>query len=127
MGGTAYRVLLAEDDGAMRGLLAGMLRRDGLTVEEAANGAELLRRASDSGMPTPDLIISDVHMPHLSGLEAVRRLRASGLLAPVLLITSFGEPEMIRDAHAIGCALLEKPFAMRDFRSAVRAHLRPIE
>jgi CheY-like chemotaxis protein len=118
------RVLLAEDDIEMRMLIQDVLSRDGWEVVEARNGTELLsliagqvyrtlRRA-----PAIDLIISDVRMPGLSGLDVLAAIRRADWAVPVILITAFGERIVHLEAKRLGAvAVLDKPFALDRLRA----------
>jgi DNA-binding NtrC family response regulator len=121
----APRVLLAEDDDQIRELLAASLRRDGIEVIEARNGSEL-KRLLDRGVLQGeraeglDLVVSDIVMPDLSGLEvlaAVRELRDD---TPFILITAHGDPSLRREAERLGAsALFVKPFELADLETAI--------
>lgn len=119
-------VLLAEDDGAMRALLAQALRRDGFDVVEVADGAALVleigtrlqQRREDR--PSVHLIVSDIRMPVISGLEVLSALRQAQWGVPVVLITAFGDDEVHAEAERLGAvAVFDKPFDVDDFRTAV--------
>lgn len=102
-------LILAEDDEALRGLIARSLRREGYVVHEAVDGRELL--CIGAGLEvSADLVVSDVQMPHLSGPKALAELRAGGLSCPIVLITSFGGVEARAAAKTLGsCFVMEKP------------------
>jgi CheY-like chemotaxis protein len=124
------RVLLAEDDTAMRALLAGTLRRAGLDVVEACSGFELLDRLAgglvDEERVRFDLIISDVRMPGFDGLNILASLRQRSINIPVILITAFGTTAIHAAAADLGAfALLDKPFDIDDLMTLVRAATRP--
>jgi CheY-like chemotaxis protein len=115
-------VLLAEDDRAMRALLASVLKRDGFEVLEARDGQELLeelgrallRPVTERAM---DLVISDVRMPRRSGLEVLLRLREADWATPVILITAFGGPATLEEARRLGAqAVFRKPFDLNALR-----------
>lgn len=114
------RVLIAEDDADLRRLLASTLRSDGYQVEEVATGFELLARASGQGV---NVIVSDVRMPGLTGLEVLAGLRARGRPeiwnTPIILITAFGDSETHREAERLGAILFDKPFDLDDLRTCV--------
>lgn len=118
-------ILLAEDDGELRSILANMLRRRGYRVLEAVTGAHLLWLIqscfySGQGVRVPELILSDVRMPGLSGLEVLRWVRGSDRLTPVILLTAFGDPALHRRAQELGAAcVLDKPFDLALLRSRV--------
>lgn len=117
---------MAEDDALLRQLLANALRADGCEVIEARDGAELARCVDTlvlqpaEGEPV-DLIITDLRMPVVSGLEVLGRLRCRDWATPVILITAFGDQPTHVEATRLGAAvILDKPFDVRDLRSAVR-------
>jgi DNA-binding response OmpR family regulator len=117
-------VLLAEDDTRMRQLVAATLRRDGFDVTEAKDGAELLDWIGElclhprNGRPV-DLIITDIRMPTLSGLNVLTELRWDDCAIPVIMITAFGDEETHAEARRLGAAaVLDKPFELDDIRAA---------
>jgi len=119
-------VLLAEDDDAMRVLLARRLRRDGFQVVEARSGYEALERLAHALISEPpvwfDLIISDVRMPGYDGLNIVASLRHLPVHIPVILITAFGSAAAHATAVRLGAfAMLDKPFDVDDLMTLVRA------
>jgi two-component system response regulator (stage 0 sporulation protein F) len=127
-GGTR-RILLAEDDGAMRSMLASVLRRAGLEVVEACNGSEtleLLAYAFAGCGSRFDLIISDVRMPGYDGLNVLASIREMPNRAPLILITAFGTAAAHATAKRLGAfAMLDKPFQLADLLEQVRAALWP--
>jgi two-component system response regulator MprA len=116
------RVLVVDDDAAVRDSLARTLRFEGHDVQTAADGREGLDavRAGE-----PDAMILDVSMPNLDGLETCRRLRADGIVLPVLMLTardSVGDRVAGLDAGADD--YLIKPFALQELLARLRALLR---
>jgi len=110
-------VLVAEDDPDMRRLVATLLRMAGHRVVEASDGTEVL---SHIGSAPIDVIVSDINMPGLSGLDLIAALREARRRTPVVLITAFGTDEMRTIAADLGAvAVLDKPFAPEDLRTAV--------
>lgn len=108
-----HRVLIADDDPAMRGLLESVLLRAGYEVETASDGAELLERLDAGARESrvPQLIVSDICMPGLTGLDVLTRVRTHFPTLPVLLITAFGDALTHRRAHALGAVeVIDKPF-----------------
>lgn len=97
----------------MRGLLESALRRAGFEVETARDGTELLERlgAAERSHRTPQLIVSDICMPGLTGLDVLTRVRSHFPAVPVILITAFGDALTHRRAHALGAVeVIDKPF-----------------
>ncbi len=112
------RILLAEDDAEMRALVSGDLRRAGYSVVECADGAALLRRLQSASRTEGlgvDLVIADVRMPELTGLEVLERLRGADPFTPYIVVTAFGSAETRRVARRLGAiAVLDKPFEIAD-------------
>lgn len=107
------RVLLAEDDDEMRSLLEGALLKKGHEVVSICSGLRLIAEVESSGRQGDpvDLVITDVRMPEVSGLEALEWLRELGYHAPTLVITAFGDPSTHAAAQRLGAkAVLDKPF-----------------
>src|SRR5437764_15336501 len=91
-GASAARVLVVDDEPAVREALRRALALEGYSVDLAENGAEALRKV---GPVDPDVVVLDVLMPEVDGLAACRRLRAEGNRVPVLLLTAparLGDP-----------------------------------
>lgn len=120
------RILLAEDDDAMRNMIQQVLTRAGHTVValedgfELADYVELIRQRG--GLEAPDLILSDVRMPGRTGLEVLAQVRARGLTCPVLLLSAFADDPTREEARRLGAqALLDKPVDMDELKAAVAA------
>jgi DNA-binding response OmpR family regulator len=114
------RILVAEDDDAMRSLLVRWLREAGYDVMACADGLDLRARLEMSVLSGElgefDLLVSDVQMPLGSALEVLDEFLHCDGVPPTLLITAFGSRRMRSEADRIGAAaVLEKPFE--------RAHL----
>ncbi len=124
------RIALADDDPRMRYAVAEILRMEGNEVEELADGQELLAHvagaifthAEPAGV---DLVVSDVHMPRLGGLEVLRRIRVVCGPLPVLLMTADPDPSFRRQVANLGGALLEKPFSCEALHEVVRKLTNP--
>lgn len=95
------RILLVEDDRHLRRACAEGLRRSGFTVIAAADGAEGLRAA---GKDAPDLILLDVLLPRLSGLEVLREIKSDPATRdiPVLVISNSSKPQDIEELMRLG-------------------------
>ncbi|MFJ4834891.1 response regulator transcription factor [Streptomyces sp. NPDC088747] len=120
----ARKILLADDDEAVREGLGRLLRFEGYETVLAGDGREALDLvAGADGLP--DLVLMDVTMPGLDGLAATRRIRASGSTVPILMITgrdAVGDRIVALDNGADG--YLTKPFAAEELLARVRALLR---
>jgi len=113
------RVLLAEDDREMREVVRQVLETLGLEVEEASSGVALVSCLVDDG--AFDLVVTDVRMPWLSGMQVITKARAAGFEVPVLIMTAFADDELRGSVRKIGGALLlEKPFDMRELIAHAR-------
>jgi two-component system, OmpR family, response regulator MprA len=115
-------ILVVDDELAVREALRRALVLEGHEVVQAANGREALVAVAELA---PDLVVLDVLMPHLDGLEVCRRLRASGDHTPVLMLTARSEVEdRIAGLDAGADDYLGKPFALDELLARVRALLR---
>lgn len=115
------RLALADDQALVRSGLAALLNSlPGLQLcVQAADGAGLL--AAVAATPV-DVIISDIRMPRLSGLELVRALRERGDRTPVLLLTTFDDPGLLQAARAVGAqGYLLKDAAPEELHSAIES------
>lgn len=125
---TPPNILLGEDDDGMRSLVATTLRTSGYDLVEARSGIELIRcihRIGASLLPL-DLLITDVQMPGIDGIEVLEYLRYSGWQAPVVLMTAFADARMRREARRLAaCLVLDKPFSLDDLLSTVSQFVPP--
>jgi DNA-binding response OmpR family regulator len=121
-------VVLAEDDDEMRHLIARKLRRAGYDVVEARNGAELALLIEDGRLGGTlrddgraiELIVSDIRMPGITGLEVVQLVRGTDWSVPIILITAFGDRETHSEAMRLGAVLLDKPLDLDELVFAAR-------
>jgi len=117
-------VLLVEDEPSLRALLSKVLRTRGYTVYTAADGAEALSLAL-AGRVVPDLVLTDVVMPNMSGPELVERLQSSKGPPRALFMSGYaGHAELARGMIRPGYNLLEKPFSPDALARKVREILR---
>jgi CheY-like chemotaxis protein len=120
----AKKILLVEDSDTTR--LSNKLmiaKRTGYNVITVANGAEALKLAATQ---KPDLILMDVMMPGMDGLEVCRRLRKQEATArvPIVLLTFRVGDESVSEGYASGCtAYLKKPVEIDELVSTLRQHL----
>jgi CheY-like chemotaxis protein len=121
--GRASTVLVADDDDDMRALVASSLRADGYEVLEAIDGAELLDRLEEAltdPHSRPDVVVTDIMMPRLSGLGVLDALRRAQLHFPVILMTVLADDSIHIVAKRLGAlGVLRKPFDIDDLRTAV--------
>jgi two-component system response regulator (stage 0 sporulation protein F) len=120
---TPTTVLVADDDDDMRDLIAATLRSDGYEVLEATDGVDLLdrlERALDDPSERPDVVVTDIMMPRLSGLGVLDALRRAQLHVPVILMTVLADQSVHIVARRLGAVgVLRKPFDADDLRAAV--------
>jgi CheY-like chemotaxis protein len=121
----APRVIVAEDEPDVRQLVAVALRGLGYDIAEARSGAELLDQIGDallygSAAARPDLIISDIRMPGLTGLEILAGLRQARWPTAIVLMTAYGDAATREEARRLGAdAFFAKPFDIDDLMTAV--------
>jgi DNA-binding response OmpR family regulator len=115
------RVLLAEDDPAISEPLARALRREGYEVDVREDGAAAL----DGAKENPDLVLLDLGLPKIDGLEVCRRIRAEGRTIPVLILTARAdEVDTVVGLDAGADDYVGKPFRLAELLARVRALLR---
>jgi two-component system, OmpR family, response regulator MprA len=118
------RVLVVDDDPAVRESLRRSLAFNGYEVELAADGEQALQAIADS---RPDAVVLDVMMPNLDGLATCRALRAAGDDVPVLMLTARDEvADRVAGLDAGADDYLPKPFALEELLARLRALLRRI-
>ncbi len=111
-------ILVTDDQAGVRKLLYEVFSRDGFTVLTAADGQEALRVLQTE---VPDLILLDVKMPGLGGLETLRQMRARDLDTCVILMTAYGETEVVAEAMKLGAVKhIAKPFDLNQLRQTVK-------
>jgi DNA-binding response OmpR family regulator len=122
MADRAPRILLVDDEQPIQTLLSFPLQRDGYEVVHAADGAEALTRFDEQIF---DLVVLDVMLPRMDGLEVCRRLRAKGETVPIIMLTAKSEEiDKVLGLELGADDYITKPFSMREFRSRVKAALR---
>ena len=117
------KILVVDDERAVRESLRRALELEGYEIELAADGSEALYRLD--GSEEPDAMILDVLMPGVDGLEVCRRLRGTGSKLPVLMLTARTEVEdRVAGLDAGADDYVTKPFALEELLARVRALLR---
>lgn len=110
----SLKVMIVDDQTGIRKLLAEYFHSEGWKAVEAKNGQEALNLLPES----PDVILLDMKMPVMDGLETLRYVRAMFPDLPVIIMTAYGELDLVRQAESLGIsAKISKPFdivALRD-------------
>ena len=111
-------VLIIDDQRGIRALLLEFFSMFGFTVLEARDGLEGIDLLQSN---SPDLILLDMKMPGLSGMDTLREVRRQGITIPVVLITAYQDSESIIESERLGVvARLTKPFDLEDLQSIIR-------
>lgn len=121
----ALKILIVEDDQDINNLVAMNLKSSGYDVEKSEHGGEGLRMA-ESGQY--DLIILDIMLPEIDGLEICRRLRGQGKNTPIMMLTAKdAEIDRVLGLEMGADDYLTKPFSVRELQARVKAMLRRVE
>lgn len=120
---TVLRVLVAEDDDAMRQLIVGRLRREGHLVDEVEDGFELadyVEVCAAGQLRFPDVLVSDIRMPGHQGTDVLERLTRLSPFTAVMMLSAFCDTETKADALRRGAdVVLEKPVELDDVAAIV--------
>jgi two-component system KDP operon response regulator KdpE len=114
------RVLIVDDEPDIRQMLRLILQLDGHEITEAADGREAIERASDM----PDIIILDIRLPDIDGLEVLRLLKGNAALAhiPVICVSAHSSPATQQEARELSAvAYVSKPFDFAHLRAVTAA------
>ena len=114
-------ILLVDDEDAIQRLLTYPLERDGYRVVQARDGEEALRRFAEEEI---DLVVLDIMLPKLDGLEVCKKLRAESTVPIIMLTARDDELDKVLGLELGADDYITKPFLIREFRSRVRAVLR---
>jgi DNA-binding response OmpR family regulator len=123
-GDASGRILLADDEQAIQTLLTYPLRKDGYEVVSARDGREALDQFAEQRF---DLVVLDIMMPRIDGIEVCRRLRARSQVPIIMLTARDDEIDKVLGLEIGADDYITKPFSVREFRSRVRAVLRRSE
>jgi two-component system, OmpR family, copper resistance phosphate regulon response regulator CusR len=118
-------VLIVEDEPRIAAFLAKGLMRHGYDVQRAYTGSEALARTGgEDDQPPVDLVVLDLGLPDIDGLDVLRGLRANGSEVPVIVLTARTEPSDRAEALRLGAVeYLTKPLPFPDLLGSVRATL----
>jgi two-component system nitrogen regulation response regulator GlnG len=118
------RVVIAEDDDALRAALAKVVSRLPIHVDEAESGGVLAQLLTDD--EPIDLLITDVRLPWASGFQIAVSARNAGLRMPIIVVTALADSELGSKVEHLGSAvLLRKPFRVEELLSLVQDRLFP--
>jgi len=121
-GPTGHRILVVDDEESLRDLVTTALEFVGHEVTVAVDGLDALAKVTEVA---PDLIVLDVNMPHVDGIEVCRRLRADGDTTPVIFLTARDTPaDVVEGLAAGGDDHLAKPFHLQVLIARIDAVLR---
>lgn len=119
------RILIIEDDEEMRSLLEDFLKEEGYKAVSADNGPEAFHKMAQGSF---DLLITDIRMPGLNGLDILSAVKKFQSQLPVLVITAFGGQEVYRRSMARGAdGYLEKPIHFHKLKSLIHELISPKE
>lgn len=121
MSSSVKTVLIVDDDGPSRTVLSIVCRARGHAVIEAATGSEAIRCATER---RPDLILLDVSLPDMSGMDVCARVRGAGVGTPILILSGHADPADVAEGLLHGAdEYLTKPFELRDLVARLDQHL----
>lgn len=124
-------ILIAEDEAHTRLSLNILLKRAGYKVTSVSDGAkalELMMKSADGGADFIDLLMTDIQMPDMSGLELIRSLKAKDFKTPILVFTGFGDKETLIELLREGCEdYIDKPFTEESLLERIRSALKKEE
>ena len=120
----AFNVLIVDDSSSMRAVIKRTIKLSGFDVGEyfeAGDGREALELLSDKWV---DLVLSDINMPNMNGLELVAEMKKNELLSsiPVIMVTTEGSENKIQESIRLGASkYIKKPFFPEDIKKAMRS------
>jgi DNA-binding NtrC family response regulator len=120
------RILIVDDEPAVRRFVARALMEEGFLVEEAGDGAAALQVVL-AASPAVHAVVSDIAMPELDGVELLRALAASHPQLPVILMSGYGATQLEGMGIAAPCGILAKPFPPERVVEEVRRCLQDVD
>jgi len=113
------RILIVDDQKGVRRLLEELFKKEGWEVQSAGDGQKAIDKVA-ALMPDLDLILMDLKMPNINGLEATRILMERNFHIPIIMMTAYGENEVVKQALAAGAKkCISKPFDIMVLRDMV--------
>jgi two-component system response regulator (stage 0 sporulation protein F) len=115
------KILIVDDQYGIRILLNEVFQKEGYTTYQAANGMQALEIVRKH---RPDLVLLDMKIPGMDGIEILKRLKEIDQDIKVIIMTAYGELDMIQETKELGAIMhFAKPFDIDDLREAVTKHL----
>ena len=111
------KILVVDDEPTIRSVTARVLQEEGYAILEASDGLEALMVM---GREIPSLVVTDIIMPRLTGVQLVERISVSHPGLPVVLMSGYGVAELAERGIAAPCAVLAKPFSPERLIDTVR-------
>lgn len=113
-----YRVLVVDDQKGVRCLLEELFKKEGYEVNVAVDGRDSIEKVKAN---TPDIVLMDMKMPNMNGLEASEEIIKYDRNIPIIMMTAYGEMEIVQKALEVGVKkYITKPFDIIDLRNLVR-------
>ena len=112
-------VLLVDDERAVRRFASRVLQQDGHIVHEAADGAEALELIENNSVPV-ELVVSDIIMPRLNGVDLMKAIAAARPEIPVILMSAYAQGELANMGVLAPCGVVPKPFPAERLLEEVR-------
>lgn len=114
-------ILIIDDEASMRNLFTKMLSRDGYKVFESSDGEGGLKLLSKENI---DLLLLDLRLPGIQGMDVLRRIRKEGMNVPVIVITGYGSDEGEKEAKGLGIIdYVHKPFSLAYMKDLIKETL----
>ncbi|AIM16432.1 MULTISPECIES: response regulator [Neobacillus] len=115
------KILIVDDQFGIRILLNEVFQKEGYQTFQAANGVQAIELVKKN---SPDLVLLDMKIPGMDGIEILKRLKVIDPDIRVIIMTAYGELDMIQKAKELGAIThFAKPFDIDDIRAAVRKHI----
>lgn len=119
--GMEEKILIVDDQFGIRILLNEVLQREGYQTFQAANGLQALEIVQEH---SPDLVLLDMKIPGMDGIEILKRMKVIDESIRVIIMTAYGELDMIQEAMDLGALThFAKPFDIDDIRNAVKKYI----
>ncbi|MEI2389996.1 response regulator [Priestia megaterium] len=117
----AEKILIVDDQYGIRILLTEVLQKEGYTTFQAANGFQAIDITKEQA---PDLVLLDMEIPGMDGIEILKRLKQHDETIKVIIMTAYGELDMIQEAKDLGALThFAKPFDIDEIRKVVREYI----